>query len=140
MSLCGITVYVMPKKKYIQRECKHHGMTTYVLENRGWYRCKKCRVENVTKKRQRNKLELIQQFGGKCEICGYDKCAYALHFHHLEPERKEFGISHAGHSRKYDFLLEEAKKCQLLCANCHAEMEAKKLNLPVCCNGSEELL
>lgn len=23
--------------------------------------------------------------GGKCQICGYDKCVGALEFHHLDP-------------------------------------------------------
>ena len=43
--------------------------------------------------RIRLKEKLVEYKGGKCEICGYDKCITALEFHHLNPEEKEFSIS-----------------------------------------------
>ena len=42
----------MDKPKEIIRECKKHGETLFVLEGRGYYRCKKCRVEAVSAKRE----------------------------------------------------------------------------------------
>lgn len=47
----------------------------------------------------------------------------ALHFHHLDPNQKRYTLSRAGHTRKFADALEEARKCVLLCANCHAEVE-----------------
>ena len=35
---------------------------------------------------------------------------------------KEFGIAET--FRHFDAILEEAKKCELVCANCHAEIHA----------------
>ena len=31
--------------------------------------------------------------GGKCLICGYDRCIQALEFHHLDATKKDIGVS-----------------------------------------------
>jgi transposase len=110
--------------KHITRNCKHHGMTTFVLEGRGYYRCMSCRGGAVANWRRRAKLRLIAAAGGCCALCGYDRHPGALHFHHLDPSTKRYTLSRAGHTRSYAEALEEAEKCVLLCANCHAEVEA----------------
>lgn len=69
------------------------------------------------------KKEAIRRKGGKCEICGYDKCSEALDFHHLNPENKEFDLSIHCNKSWTDFW-NEAQKCQMLCANCHRELHA----------------
>jgi hypothetical protein len=124
------------KPKIIQRECKHHGITDFHLEKRGAYRCKKCRSDRVTKYRRNRKQKLVEYFGGKCQLCGYDKCQQALEFHHLDKSQKEFGISHRGLCRLWDIVLTEAKKCILLCANCHAEVEN---GITICNNSRDEM-
>lgn len=53
--------------------------------------------------------------------CGYDKCVAALHFHHLDPSQKDFSIARHK-SRSFETLLEEVKKCAVLCSNCHEEV------------------
>lgn len=109
--------------KRITRNCRHHGMTDFVLEGRGYYRCARCRGEAVTRWRRRAKRKLIAEAGGECILCGYDKNPRALHFHHLDPAEKHYVISRAGHTRAFSEVQEEARKCVLLCANCHAEVE-----------------
>ena len=116
---------VMPKEKYIEKECKTHGMSKFILEGRGYYRCMKCRSKNVADRRRRVKLILVQERGGKCERCGYDKCIAALDFHHREKSEKEFGISANGSTIAIERLRKEAEKCDLICANCHREVEAE---------------
>ena len=69
-----------------------------------------------------NKKRLTDHFGGKCTICGYAKCLAALEFHHINPEEKSFGLGRNVNSKKFEALLKEAKKCVLLCANCHKEL------------------
>ncbi len=66
----------------------------------------------------------MAEFGGACRCCGYDRCVSALAFHHLDPRTKRFQIGGRGLARSLDALREEAAKCVLLCANCHAEVEA----------------
>jgi hypothetical protein len=55
----------------------------------------------------------------------------ALHFHHLDPEDKVLPVSMAGVTLAIDFLRAEARKCVLLCSNCHAEVEAGITRLSV---------
>jgi len=110
--------------KFTTRLCRTHGPTEFVLEGRGYYRCKRCRQQRVVEWRRRAKLRLIAEAGGACVLCGYDRCVGALHFHHLDPETKEFGISRRGFTRSIKKMREEAAKCVLLCSNCHAEVEA----------------
>jgi len=120
-----------PKPARVMRVCRHHGETEFILEGRGAYRCRRCRVETVTAARRRLKRLLVREAGGKCVICGYDRCEAALEFHHLDPDQKEFAISHGGLTRALEVLREEVKKCILVCANCHAEIEAGVTEVPV---------
>jgi hypothetical protein len=108
----------------MQKECVKHGQSEFVQEKSGYFRCKKCRSESVTRNRQTRKKKLIEYFGGKCQICNYDKCAAALDFHHLNPDDKEFAISEFGVCRSWDRMLTEAKKCILVCCRCHKEIES----------------
>lgn len=81
----------------------------------------KCKNKQaVTDKRRKNKRDLVAALGGKCVRCGYDKSYAALQFHHHSDD-KSFGLSSGGVTKSYAKLLEEAKKCELICANCHAE-------------------
>lgn len=108
----------------INKNCHRHGETEFIIEANGYHRCKKCRSESVTRNRRRRKKHLVELKGGKCEICGYDKCQRALQFHHLNPSEKQFGISSKGLTHSKIKMEEEVKKCMLVCANCHAEIEA----------------
>ena len=104
--------------------CQRHGETSFVREGRGYYRCKRCRVEATVRRRHRLKRILVEEAGGKCVLCGYSRCHRALEFHHLDPNEKEFSLAHSGRTRSIAKLRAEARKCVLLCANCHAEVEA----------------
>jgi hypothetical protein len=69
------------------------------------------------------KLKLIEMKGGGCEICGYNKSLAALSFHHLDPSIKKIQLDVRSLSnRKWDVVLNEFEKCQLVCANCHMEL------------------
>ena len=78
--------------------------------------------------RLRNKaliIELKEARGGACERCGYSKCLRALTFHHREPHLKLFKVSNGNTgSWTVTALKAEAEKCDLICANCHAEEHA----------------
>jgi transposase len=107
----------------IQRECRVHGETDFVIEGRGYYRCKRCRQERVAQHRRGIKETLVAEAGGQCVACGYDRYVGALQFHHLDPTQKRLMINAAGATLSLAALREEAAKCVLLCANCHAEVE-----------------
>lgn len=113
-------------EKIVQKVCKKHGLTDYVyVESARKYKCKKCLHNSVTDRRRKNKEELVKYKGGKCEICGYDKCIDALEFHHLNPDEKEFGISN-GNIKSLNKLKKEVDKCILVCSNCHHEIHYKE--------------
>lgn len=69
------------------------------------------------------KLELVNLMGGCCSRCGYGKNLAALEFHHTNPDTKSFQLD-ARHlsNTSMDKILEESKKCVLLCSNCHREI------------------
>jgi transposase len=110
--------------------CPRHGMTRHVRRKEG-FRCARCRVEHVADKRRRIKRQLVLEAGGRCELCGYDRCVAALQFHHVDRATKRFALSQQGVSRSMAEAREEAAKCVLLCANCHAEVESGAADSPV---------
>lgn len=77
----------------------------------------------VAKRRRVLKLRAIQLMGGRCMICQYDRHQGVLEFHHVDASTKSFGISAGGFSRSWASIREELKKCILVCANCHREVE-----------------
>jgi hypothetical protein len=72
---------------------------------------------SLRKRRRKRKLELVAAYGGRCVDCGYAACPEALQFHHRDPSTKDFGLG--SFSGSLNRLIEEAAKCDLLCANCH---------------------
>ena len=70
------------------------------------------------KRRERkaqHKKHLIDMLGGKCVGCG---AAENLQFDHLDRKTKSFCIG-KNLAAKIEKLEEEARKCQLLCKDCH---------------------
>jgi hypothetical protein len=118
-------------ERTFEGRCSKHGIVTFVIENSGRARCRKCRQDRVAAWRRSVKLTLIEEAGGSCAICGYDRYPRALQFHHLDPNEKSFGLSARGITRSLEQLRVEAAKCVLLCANCHSEVEGGHAEVPV---------
>jgi transposase-like protein/DNA-directed RNA polymerase subunit RPC12/RpoP len=112
------------------RECRVHGWATFRRVGSGSYRCSKCGPANVARRRRRVKEILLAEAGGACRLCGYDRFPGALQFHHVERAEKRFQIAARGVTRSLVEAREEARKCVLLCANCHAEVEGGLRRLP----------
>jgi|AGFT01.1.fsa_nt_gi HNH endonuclease. len=93
----------------------------YSPYNNGRYVCKPCKNAKITEHRRQLKLKAVEYKGGKCTMCGYDKCIAALEFHHLDPTQKDFSISKTGSTRSFKTMQPELDKCVLVCANCHRE-------------------
>jgi hypothetical protein len=88
-------------------------------------------MEQVSQRRRIIKRKLVEEAGGKCLICGYARCQQVLQFHHLDPSTKEFHLALNGVTRSLARSRAEAKKCVLLCANCHGEVEAGIAAVPL---------
>ena len=119
----------MSKDRYVLRECSIHGLTEHVyVKSSKKYICCRCRSNAVQRKRHKLKHDLIVYKGGKCEICGYNRCEAALEFHHKDPSQKDFGIAYKGYTRSLEECKKEVDKCMLLCATCHREVHDKERN------------
>ena len=88
------------------------------------------RLNNESRKHQKTilrrsmKIQAIKLLGGKCSICGYDRCVDALEFHHENPEEKQFKIG-SGNTISWKEYKIEVLKCKLVCSNCHKEIHSK---------------
>ncbi len=71
-------------------------------------------------RRRRLRDRAIAYRGGRCTLCGYNKCSAALVFHHPDPLGKDFTIS--SRMTSWKAIVRELDKCDLVCANCHAEI------------------
>jgi Homeodomain-like domain-containing protein/helix-turn-helix protein len=111
--------------------CRRHGDVEHQIDPHGRPRCVRCRSEAVVRRRRRVKAILVEEAGGRCRLCGYNRCLAALHFHHLDPATKSFNMSLRGVTRGIALLRTEAAKCVLLCSNCHAEVEVGARELAV---------
>lgn len=73
--------------------------------------------------RRRVKIALVEAFYHKCAYCGIVDEPVIYDFHHLNPEDKKFGIGNGATTHSQIDYLNEAKKCVLLCSNCHRKIE-----------------
>jgi hypothetical protein len=85
----------------------------------------------VSRRRRKVKEILVREAGGACRICGYARSMRALHFHHLDASQKRLEINARGQALSLETLRAEARKCVLLCSNCHAEVEDGRANIVV---------
>lgn len=116
------------------KRCSRHGVTEFAQYSRGrgrGYRwcCKRCVAEAVTRRHQKVRRILVEEACGCCAVCGYDACSLNFHFHHVDPTTKLFELSMSQGKSLFAFR-EEAKKCVLVCANCHGEIEAGLIESP----------
>ncbi len=110
--------------------CPRHGVTAFRRRADGGWRCLECRAQAVAARRRSVKATLVAEAGGGCALCGYSRSMAALQFHHLDATAKVFQISQRGVTRSIAAARAEAAKCVLLCANCHAEVEAGVATIP----------
>ena len=84
----------------------------------------------VAKRRKKIKAMVVEYKGGECILCGYKKCTEVFDLHHLNRSQKEFGLGSDGLTRSWKRTKKEADKCILVCANCHRELHAGRVQLP----------
>jgi len=76
---------------------------------------------NAAQKHLALKERALAYKGGRCEICRYDRCPAALHFHFADSADREFFISA---STRWVGIQAALDRTTLLCANCRAEVRA----------------
>lgn len=81
-------------------------------------------------KRARNKRKelMIESMGSCCQLCGF-KVPEGLVFHHINPENKSISFAKIrSNNVNWGLIVEELRKCILLCANCHNIVHATGLS------------
>jgi len=90
--------------------------------NKGWYQRHRERILERRKKRHQEIIEWFRRYKStlSCIDCGENHPA-CLHFHHRKDEDKKFTIaSVVSRANSLRQIINEIKKCDVLCANCHA--------------------
>ena len=108
----------MPHKDPETRKKYHHEY------HKIWYAKNKKRRRELNREYQDTIRKIIAEAKAQgCTVCGYNKCEDALDFHHSsgikDLEISQFVVS--GNKRK---LMEELKKCIVVCSNCHREIHS----------------
>lgn len=65
-------------------------------------------------------LAQIHKLAHGCADCGYNASAYALQFDHVRGDKKANVSDLIRSDYKWETVLEEIDKCEVVCANCHA--------------------
>lgn len=124
-----LPVYRLPHGRYPETptwklKCGQCGETdSHKFYGKKFYICGRCANRENLKRGQQKRLKAINLLGGKCSSCGYDKYSGALDLHHRDPREKDVKFR-SMRSWSWERIVEEIKKCDLLCKNCHAERHA----------------
>lgn len=132
---CADCGRVLPRSEFHIARAKHDGIFNY---------CKDCssarcaaiyerRKKHIADRRKEIKQKYIFESGGCCSRCGYHEFISGLDFHHTSGARskdKEANVAdlitkEAQSPGIYtDRLLDEIRKCVILCRNCHCALHA----------------
>ena len=87
---------------------------------------KQKRSQRLSKRRRRKlRYDVVEEYKltYACKVCGYNRCAQALDFHHLGDKEEAISLM-IQKCRPLEKIVAEMAKCEVLCANCHRELHA----------------
>lgn len=92
-------------------------------------KCIKCHNIDGANRQTAARNLMVQERGGKCSICGYNRCIAALEFHHTDKSRKSPSFTYI-RGWSLENIRKELEECILVCSNCHREIEHPNLVMP----------
>lgn len=111
------------KKDNLNSHCK----TCHRDYRKRHYQINKSKVLVQVKSRKRRWLNEIRELKNKpCTDCHKKYPYYVMQFDHRPEYKKKFLMAYAWKYSK-EKVLAEAKKCDVVCANCHAERTQQRL-------------
>jgi hypothetical protein len=101
--------------------------------------CRDCYLERKQQGdwKGKKRTKLLERFGCKCGLCGYDEIPEILEFHHVDRKDKVDNIS-AMITHNSPKLEEELSKCVLVCPTCHSVLHFKENGKNGCGGGSQK--
>ena len=133
---CGCKELIKPINEYgrPKRFKHHHRIKKYDdprEASRVWnHNHRELRQQRKMQYARTKKGKLIRLKGNKCIACGIEYNgvnAPLFDFHHRAPKDKEFRLNlYYLISRSWEKCLNESKKCDLMCSNCHRLLHSKK--------------
>jgi hypothetical protein len=133
---CGRCLAFKPPSEFAWRR-KSHGQLDNMCRpcrsayHREHYLANKQRyVDQARTRKQLLALErttyLLEYFNSNpCVDCG-EEDPVVLEFDHLDADAKSFDIGQALPYRRWQTILEEIEKCEVVCANCHRRRTARR--------------
>jgi hypothetical protein len=82
------------------------------------------RSKNNIKNERKKTKDLISKLKIKCVECG-ESHPGVLDFHHIDKNQKDKNVSQITSRKK---IIEESKKCIILCSNCHRKLHWEERN------------
>jgi hypothetical protein len=107
------------------RACKR----PYQYSARAGHTFELCATCQTGDRRRNRKERVVRLLGGACQLCGYDRCLWALDLHHVDASSKDFNVS-SSNTRRWASIVDEVRKCVLLCRNCHQEVHSGMTDPP----------
>lgn len=122
-----------PKRTILRRTCKTDRCIN--PEHRNLLHCEivveRSRIfrRNKSKEYRQRWRDLLDHFkSGPCSDCGRKFPSVCMDFDHRDPSTKTYAIGDMNYSMRKAFL-EEVKKCDLVCSNCHRIRTAIRLKV-----------
>lgn len=118
--------YMAPK---LRRRCGQCGETNPVKFYGNKRKiCGACHNTYNIRQGQEKRLRAVEELGGRCVICGFDRYSCSLDIHHKDAAKKDPNFrSMRGWS--WEHISAELKKCILVCKNCHAAIHAGHIKI-----------
>ena len=129
---------ILPYNSFTFRDKEHSRLSSW---------CKDCqkqktieiRASNIEKYKAKDRINKASAYKNKrniinsykscgCLVCG-EKEPVCLDFPHVDTKSKSFDIAKQFHIKAIETIINEIKKCVVLCANCHRKVHAGLIKL-----------
>ena len=96
---------------------------------RKWYLANREKCNASNRKHQLKIYARLQAYKVEagCKHCGYNRCAAALDFDHVRGQKLMAVSQMASRQLSWAKIATEIKKCDVVCANCHRELTAERI-------------
>lgn len=116
-----MTAIVEPSRSPVAQSAEQLVLVSLVVKQSNEYM-----REYMARRREARRAELRGMLGGRCAVCGSTE---GLEFDHIDHATKSFSIG-MWIDRKWELLLQEVAKCQLLCNAHHIEKTRQERTVP----------